>query len=107
MAVGLVTAVRLKNLNDVGRATPNCGCGVDDDSEGACEFLDVGTVRDTGRARGGIVRARASGCVGRAIVDGARDADPALDAVLEVDERGGAFPTYPHCPDVVFSRWRG
>ena len=41
-------------------------------------------------------------------LDAVADAqDPVLDTVLEVEERGGAFPTYPHFPTVVVSRWRG
>ena len=33
--------------------------------------------------------------------------DPVLDMVLEVEERGGAFPTYPHFSTVAVSRWHG
>ena len=73
---------RLKKRNDVGSSTPKDNAG----DSGA------GTGREMGRACGGITLV---GGTWEARED-VRDADEVL---LEVLERGGAFPTYPHCTE--------
>ena len=62
--------------------------------------------RDTGRARGGIAGAQDAAENVWDVCSDVRDTELALESLLEVEERGGAFPTYPHCPNGVVSRWR-
>ena len=101
VAVAGVTVSLLKKLKDVGRATPKTGRWED-----VAGDSDPGSGREAGRAHGGIVEGSGGrGVAGRARdpADEARDAGAVLDVLLVVEERGGGFPTYPHCPKVVVS----
>ena len=98
---GGVTVSLFKKLKDVGRATPNIGRWED-----VAGHSGPGSGREAGRARGGILGSSEGLAVarrGRDPVDEARDAEAVLDVLLVVEERGGGFPTYPHCPKIVVS----
>ena len=101
VAVAGVTVSLFKKLKDVGRATPKIGRWEDVAGDSG-----PGSGREAGRARGGIVESSGGRAVarrGRDPVDEARDAEAVLDVLLVVEERGGGFPTYPHCPKIVVS----
>ena len=101
VAVAGVSVSLFKKLKDVGRATPKTGRWEDVAGDSG-----PGSGREAGRARGGILESsggRAVARIGQDLVDEARDAEAVLDVLLVVEERGGGFPTYPHCPKIVVS----
>ena len=101
VAVTGIPVSLFKKLKDVGRATPKIGHWEDVAGDSG-----PGSGREAGRARGGIVKKSGGQAVAKRaqdLVDEAWDAEAVLDVLLVVEERGGGFPTYPHCPKIAVS----